>query len=131
MHVSQRIKPTQQVWILPPPWGLARLRRWIDLFERLSLGLQIGSRVVIGRVESRVPKPVADHRYVDTGGNELNTDAVTPSVRCDAFCRERWHVLGSRLDVLLELEANPCCAKRLTVSINKNGFVIRARLSPQ
>jgi hypothetical protein len=103
----------------------------MDLFERFSFGLQIGSRVVIGRVQSLVPEPVADYRHVDTGGDELNADAVTPSVRGDALCCERWYVLGHRLNVLLELEANSCRAKRLTVAVNEDGFVIRTRLSLQ
>jgi hypothetical protein len=81
---------------------------------------------------SRVPEPTADYRHVDTGGDELNADAVTPSaVRGYALCRERRYVLGGHLNVLLELEANSCRAKRLTVAINEDGFVIRTRLSLQ
>ena len=45
---SQRIKPSQQLRISPPPWRPAGLRRWIDQFERFT-GLQIRSRVVRGR----------------------------------------------------------------------------------
>jgi hypothetical protein len=47
---------------------------------------------VIGRVQSHVPEVATDHRHVDTGSDELNTDTVTPRVRGDSLCRERWHV---------------------------------------
>jgi hypothetical protein len=33
---------------------LAWLRRWINLFKRFSFGLQVGSREVIGGVQSRM-----------------------------------------------------------------------------
>src|SRR5207249_7422411 len=48
-----------------------------------------------------------------------------------ALCRERGHVAGGGLHVVLELEANACCAKRLAVAIDEDGFVIGARLAPQ
>src|SRR5271166_1095618 len=93
---SQRVKPGQKFRTPPPPRGPTGLRRWIDLFERFSFGLQICARVVIGRVQLRVPEPIADHGHIDTGCNELNADAVTPRVRRDALCGKRGHVPGGR-----------------------------------
>jgi len=78
-----------------------------------------------------VSQPVADHGHVDTGGDELNANTVTPRVRRHAFCRERRHVPRGGLNVLLELEANARGAQRLTVSVDEDGFIICARLSPQ
>jgi len=75
-------------------------------------------------------EPVADHGHIDTGSDKLNADAMTPSVWCDALCRERGHVPGRRLNVLLEFEANPRRTKRLTVSVDEDGFVISAGLLP-
>ena len=76
-------------------------------------------------------EPVADHRHVDTGGDELNADAVSPSVRRDALCCERRHVLGGGLNVLIEFEADTCGTERLAIAIDEDGFIFRARLSPQ
>jgi hypothetical protein len=86
---------------------------------------------MIGCVESSVPEPIAGQGHIDAGGDELDTDAVTAGVQRDALCRECRHVASSGLHVSLELEANPCRAKRLTISVDKNGFVMPARLSPQ
>src|SRR5258708_12794223 len=79
---------------------------------------------MIGRVQSCMSEPVADHGHIDTGSDKLNADAMTPSVRRDALCRERGHAPGSRLNVLLEFEPNPRRTKRLTVSVDEDGFVI-------
>jgi hypothetical protein len=86
---------------------------------------------MIGRVQSRMPEPVADHGYVDAGGDELNADAVAPRVRCNTLCRERRYVAGSGLNLVLELEAHPCRTERLTVAIDEYGFVIGTRISSQ
>ncbi|MFD1029568.1 hypothetical protein ACFQ3P_42610 [Paraburkholderia sabiae] len=51
--------------------------------------------VVIGRIQSNTAEVAADHRHLGTGSDELNSDAVTPRVRCDPFCRERWNLLRS------------------------------------
>ena len=131
MLCSQRVEPGEEVRISFPARRSARLGRRIDLLERFTLRLQIGARVVIGRVQRRVPKPVADYRHIDTSGDELDTDTVTPSVGCYAFCRERRHVPGGPLNILLELEANSSSAERLTVSVGEDRFVICARLSSQ
>jgi len=53
------------------------------------------ARAVIGRVRSRVPEVATDHRHVDTGSDELNSDTMTPRVRRDSLCRERWRVVRS------------------------------------
>jgi hypothetical protein len=82
---------------------------------------------VIGRVEPCVSEPVSDHGHVDPGGDELNADAVTPGVWCDALCRERRHVPAGSLNVLLQLEANTGGAERLSISVHEDWFVIGAR----
>ena len=131
MLCSQRVEPGQEFRISFPARRSAWLGRWINLIERFTLRLQISARVVIGRVQPRVPKPVADYGHIDTSGDELDTDTVTPSVGCCAFCRELPHVPGGPLNILLELEANSSSAERLTVSVGEDRFVICARLSSQ
>src|SRR5262249_49502722 len=88
----------------------------------------IGTRVVIGRVQSRVPEPITDHGHVDTSSNELDAGTVTPGVRRDALCSERWHVPSGRLNILFELEAHARSTKRLAISVYEEGLLIGARL---
>jgi hypothetical protein len=46
---------------------------------RLALGLEIGARVVIGRIQSRMAEPAADHGHVDTGGGaRCSPDGAVP-----------------------------------------------------
>ena len=54
-------------------WHSARLKCATDndLFERFSLGLDIGSRLVIGRVKPRVPEPAADPGQGDRSDDEI------------------------------------------------------------
>jgi hypothetical protein len=127
----QGVEPSHQLRVPLPTWWSPGLRGWIDLLERFSFRLQIGTCVVIGGVQSRMTEPVPDHGHIDTGGDELNADAVAPGVRRDALGRERRHMSGRCQDVLLELEADPCRTKGLTVPVDEDRFVAQARLSFQ
>ena len=57
----QGVKPSQQFRAPSPPWRLAGLRRRINLFERFSFGLQIGSRIVVCRIQMGMPEPASNH----------------------------------------------------------------------
>lgn len=76
-------------------------------------------------------EPVADYCHIHAGRDQLNADAVTPRVWRDLLCRERRYVPGGRQNIFLELEANASGAERPTISIDEDGFVIRAGLSSQ
>jgi hypothetical protein len=108
---SQGVEPSDQLRVPLPTWWPPGLRGWIDLLERVSFHLKIGTCVVIGGVQSRMPEPVPDHGHIDAGGDELNADAVVPGVRGDALGRERRHMSGRCQHVLLELEADPAAPR--------------------
>ena len=47
------------------------------MLERFSLGLKIGSGVVVGGLQPTVPKQTSDDRNIDARGYELDTRRVS------------------------------------------------------
>jgi hypothetical protein len=101
----QGVEPSHQLGVSASNVVLARASRLDRPARALSFRLQIGTCVVIGGFQSRMPEPVPGHDHIDTGGDELNTDAVAPGVRHDGLGRERPHMSCSCQHVWPELDS--------------------------
>ncbi len=84
-RLSQRVKPRKQLWIPLPARWFARTCRGVHLLECFSLGLKIGSGVVVGGFQTTVPKQTADNRNVDARCYELDTRRVSEAMGSDAL----------------------------------------------
>src|SRR5260370_1359538 len=51
-----------------PPRRLGRRQLWINLLQRLPLRLQIRLRVMVGRIQLRMPQPASNHGDVHAMG---------------------------------------------------------------
>lgn len=83
---SEGIEPGEQVRVTFPSRGSISFCRNADLFERLSLGFEIGLSVVVGRVEADMPQPAADDGDVDARRDEVDGRRVPEAVRRHMFC---------------------------------------------
>ena len=62
---SERVEPVQQLHLAFPSRRFAGPSGRIYFLQSLAFGFQAGPGVDVCRVETLMPEPVANHRYVD------------------------------------------------------------------
>ncbi len=63
--ISERVEPGEHAFIALPRWLAAGCGRNGDLLQGFPLRFQIGSGIVVGRVETHMAEPATDDRNVD------------------------------------------------------------------
>ena len=82
---SERVKPRQQLHLAFPAWRLGGPGSPIYFFQSLAFGFNISSRVDVGRIETFMSKPAANHRHVNLCRDKTHRRGVPESMRGDAF----------------------------------------------
>ena len=82
---SQRVEPSQQIGITFPSRWLAASQGWIDLLQCFSLRLQVGLRIVVGRIEVSVAQPASNHRDINAGRYQMDGSCVAKHMWCDSL----------------------------------------------
>ncbi len=128
---SEGIEPGEQVRVTFPSRGSISFCRNADLFERLSLGFEIGLSVVVGRVEADMPQPAADDGDVDARRDEVDGRRVPEAVRRHMFQTQRGRRFRRGRDVGRQLEPHARSSQWLAVAIDEDALIRRAWLPLQ
>ena len=128
---SEGIEPGEQVRVTFPSRGSISFCRNADLFERLSLGFEIGLSVVVGRVEADMPQPAADDGDVAARRDEVDGRRVPEAVRRHMFQTQRGRRFRRGRDVGRQLEPHARSSQWLAVAIDEDALIRRAWLPLQ
>src|SRR5262249_18445923 len=92
----------------------------IDLLQSLPLRLQVRLRIMVGRLQLRMPQPTLNHGDIHAGGKEVDRSRVSKDMRGNPFLGDGGDGLRRRLDVLTQTEAESGGRERRLVSIHEN-----------
>jgi hypothetical protein len=129
--LSKSAEPSEQTCIPFPGRRMFARYRSPDLFQRFSLGFEIGLGVVVGCVEADMPEPTADDGDVDACRDKVNGGRVPEAVRCHMLRTKRRRRFSGRFDVGRELEPHARGAQWFAVPIHEDALAWRARLPLQ
>src|SRR3954449_2800047 len=100
---SQPMKPARDAIAVEGEGATVRRCQhlWKNLRQRLSLQIDIGTRISHRRVEACVTEPLADGREVDARLEHMDRCGVAQRMRMDPFARQCRGCGGAGCDVLL------------------------------
>ncbi|UOA29798.1 hypothetical protein DSM107133_04560 (plasmid) [Pseudosulfitobacter sp. DSM 107133] len=128
---SEGIEPGEQVRVTFPSRGSISCCRNADLFERLSLGFEIGLGVVVGRVETDMSQPASDDGDVDARRDEVDGRCVSEAVRRHMLRTKRGCRFRRRRDVGRQLVPHARGSQWFAVAIDEDALIGCARLPLQ
>jgi hypothetical protein len=128
---SEGIEPGKQVRVtFPSCWSISRCRN-PNLFERPSLGFEIGLGIVVGRVEADMPEPASDDGDIDARRDKVDSRRVPEAVWRHMLRAKRGCRIRRRRDVTRQLVPHARCPQGFAVTIGEDALIRRARLAFQ